>query len=197
MLSRRAVLGLVGTVAALSAGCSAADPNASDDGTTDGGTAGDRTDASTRRPTDNGTPTGDRTGTDAEATDDGGTAPDADATFEMRLDGPETDRTLFTGADIAAVGEVRRRNDGSYGVPVTLTDETTAEVTATLNRVGATENPDEYEFVRRRDGEEVERFRLAPNLAQTIAEGEWDGRFVLMFANEETAAAFRQSLVEG
>ncbi|WP_363467763.1 hypothetical protein [Halogeometricum borinquense] len=183
--SRRTTLGLMGTgVVALLSGCSSV---TGADGET--ATQPSRTDESN--------------GGDDSASGDttsGANTADGPTNFEIRLVGPvgtETDPTLFTDAEIKSVGAVEQQRNSLYGLPVTLTDEATTEVNETLQSVGVAENPDEFELVQRHDGEEVTRFEISRNLASKIAEGKWDGEFVLMFKSREKAAELRKTLTEG
>lgn len=186
--SRRATLGLFGSAtAALLAGCSAVglgEPTDADDASDPANTT-DPADAagSTTRSTP-----ADGTGSEPTAEADG-----ASATFEMRLVGPDTDRTLFTGDDVARVGEAQRYQT-SYGLPITLDDDATERVGDGVNAAGVVETPDEFEFVLRRDGEEMNRFSIARDLAADMAEGEWEGKFVLMTVDREAAEALREAI---
>ncbi|MUV58371.1 hypothetical protein SAMN04487947_0638 [Halogeometricum rufum] len=172
--SRRATLGLFGTTAtALLAGCSAAGLETDDDATAQ---SGSRTETD-----EGGTPT-------ADAADP--------ASVEMRLVGPETDRTLFTGAGVSRVGEVQKQRSGGYGLPVVLADATAAEVSEAFRAAGVGEDPDPFEVVLRYDGETVNRFGVSARLAADIAEGEWEGEFILMVEDRETAAEIRQTLAD-
>jgi len=57
-----------------------------------------------------------------------------------------TDRTLFDGADVAAVGSVRKRR-GAFGLPVTLTDGATATVGEAFRTAEVDGRPDEFDVV--------------------------------------------------
>jgi hypothetical protein len=119
---------------------------------------------------------------------------ESDADFEMRLSGPETERTLFDADGVASVGAVNEGTRDSYYVPLTLTDDATAAVSETFRATGAGDDPDAFEVVTVHDGERVSRFGVAPGLAETIAAGEWDGRLQVTFAERETAEDVRETL---
>ncbi|WP_372910527.1 hypothetical protein [Salinigranum sp.] len=118
------------------------------------------------------------------------TQTESDADFEMRLSGPETERTLFDADGVASVGAVR----DAYDVPLTLTDDETAAVSETFRATGVSDDPDAFEVVAVHDGEQVSRFGVAPGLAEAIAAGEWDGRLRVTFAERETAEDVRETL---
>ena len=109
--------------------------------------------------------------------------------------GPGTDRRLFDGSDVASVGSVRDRT-GSAGLPVTLTDEASADVAERFRAVGVPGTPDEFEVVQFHDGEAVGRFGIAPGLVEAIADGEWDGRLLLTFGRREQAVGLRETLAD-
>ncbi|MEF8867521.1 MAG: hypothetical protein V5A85_03290 [Haloarculaceae archaeon] len=137
-------------------------------------------------------------GNGASTPDDGGTgspAPDDGGTFEVRLRGPWTDRRLFDGSEVASVGSVRDRT-GSAGLPVTLTDEASADVAERFRAVGVPGTSDEFEVVQFHDGEAVGRFGIAPGLVEAIADGEWDGRLLLTFGGREQAVDLRETLAD-
>ena len=117
-------------------------------------------------------------------------------TLEVRLRGPDTDRLLFDGSDVDSVGSVRNRGD-SFGLPVTLTDDATADVAERFRVAGVPETPDGFEVVQFHDGEAVGRFGIAPGLAAAIADGEWDGELLLTFARREQATELREALTDG
>ncbi|MDS0297690.1 hypothetical protein NDI76_02910 [Halogeometricum sp. S1BR25-6] len=173
--SRRATLGLLGSATvALIAGCAAdGSPNPTETRDAVESTAGPDSGAET----------------DAEPSGTAG----APAAFEMRLVGPETDRVLFTGADVARVGEAQRYQT-SYGLPITLDDDATERIGDDLSAAGVNERPEAFEFVLRRDGEERSRFGIARNLATDMADGEWNGEFVLMTEDEAAAENLEQAL---
>jgi hypothetical protein len=119
---------------------------------------------------------------------------DSDAGFEMRLSGPETDRTLFDAGGAASVGAVQDSSRASYYVPLTLTDDATAAVSETFRTAGVRDDPDAFEVVTVHEDEVVSRFGVAPGLAEAIAAGEWDGRLRVTFAERETAEDVRETL---
>jgi hypothetical protein len=122
------------------------------------------------------------------------TQTESDADFEMRLSGPETERTLFDAEGVASVGAVRDGSRDAYDVPLTLTDDATAAVSETFRATGAGDDPDAFAVVTVHDGERVGRVGVAPGLAEAIAAGEWDGRLRVTFAERETAEDVRETL---
>ncbi|MDS0296360.1 hypothetical protein [Halogeometricum luteum] len=171
--SRRATLGLLGSATvALLAGCTAGS----------GGTDAAVTSES-----------GAETDSEPSGTTDASETAGAPASVEMRLVGPETEQVLFTGEDVARVGEAQRYQT-SYGLPITLDDDATERISDTVSAAGVDENPEEFEFVLRRGGEEANRFGIAQDLATAMAEGEWDGEFVLTTEDEAAAESLRETL---
>jgi hypothetical protein len=126
--------------------------------------------------------------------DDQPTEADTDTTFGARLDGPGTDRRLFEKTDITNVGEVQQQENGSVTLPITLTENATTSVSETFRTAGVRDNPDAFEVVLLQDGEEINRFGVAPGLAESIAEEEWDGEFLLAFSDREQAEEIRNTL---
>jgi hypothetical protein len=166
--SRRATLAVVGTVGtSLLAGCSAG-----------GGTgeSGSNPTSSTSTPTP--TPT-------TEPVD----------SFEVRLQNGETDRLLFDASDVSRVGEVTQQQ-GPYRVPVRLTAEATDDVAETFRAADVAAAPEEFTIVYRHDGETLDQFGISPELAASITDGEWDGRFQLVLAERADARELRRTLVD-
>ena len=118
------------------------------------------------------------------------------ADFEVRLLGSETDRLLFDETGVAEVGAVQERN-GRFLLPVTLTDAAARSVTDVFRTAGVAEDPGAFEIAHYHRGEEVSRLSITPGLAEAIAEGEWEGEFVLTFAEREPARELRATLVGG
>ncbi|WP_276270719.1 hypothetical protein [Haloarcula litorea] len=126
----------------------------------------------------------------------GATETTADAAFVVRLSGPETDRVLFDGGDVATVGEVKTGGSAAR-LPLTLTDAATADVVETFETAGVDETPEEYAILQFHEGEAVGRFGVAPSLAEAVADGEWDGRLSLTFPDRERAGEVRSTLADG
>lgn len=129
---------------------------------------------------------------DTTETDQSG-AGHEEATFEVRLSGPETDRLLFGQTGVGRVGEIDER-DRSVTLPVSLTDDATTQVSETFHTVGVTETPDRFAIVLRHGGEEINRLGIAPALAENVAADGWDGEFVLTFEQREQATEVRETL---
>jgi hypothetical protein len=119
---------------------------------------------------------------------------DTDTTFEARLTGSETDQLLFDKADITEVGEVEQQESGSFILPITLTGNATSSVSETFQTAGVRDNTDAFEIVLMNNGEEINRFGISPGLAESIAEEEWEGEFVLAFSDREQAEEIRDTL---
>jgi hypothetical protein len=163
---RRELLGaLAGTPTVLVAGCT----TVGDDSTPDG-SAGD--DGAADQPTETG----------------GGRA------FEARLHGPEDDRPLFDGDDLHSVGVVDEARGGGYTLPVVLTDDGAAGVSETFRSAGVVHNHEAFEVVLSLDGEELERFGIAPSFADAVGAGEWEGDIRLTFDSREEATEVREAV---
>ena len=139
----------------------------------------------------------------APGTENAGANPDSTAPpesappLEVRLTGPGTDRLLFDAGDVASVGSVTTNRGGRPSLPVALTDEATAAATETAREVGLADAPDEFEVVQTHDGEVTGRFGITPGLAEAMANGEWEGEFLLLFERRERAVELRETLVNG
>jgi hypothetical protein len=133
---------------------------------------------------------------ETDGTDEDGAAQSpAEPVFEVRLQGPDTDRRLFDEMDVATVGTIEERNGGAQ-LPITLTDDATAAVTEAFQEADVAESPESFEVVHRFEGETVGRYSIAPSLADTIATGEWDGSMVLQVESREQGIEVRTALVE-
>lgn len=131
-------------------------------------------------------------GLDAGPNEPNPTPTPGNTTFEVRLQGPETDRVLFDAADVETVGRVQIR-PGSVYVPITLTDQARAAVAEAFGDAGVADEPDAFEIVQQFE-DRRDRFEVSPDLAEEIAAGEWDGRLAITAANETRAAALRRSI---
>ncbi|WP_225335560.1 hypothetical protein [Halomicrobium urmianum] len=144
--------------------------------------------------TEDGAATDEVMTTDA-ATDDA-TERTSDSALRVTVSGPDGERTFFDGTDVADVGEAERARSGGYRLLVELDDEGTANASAAFRAVGGDDAPDETTVVVAFEGEEKGSFGVREDLAREIASGEWNGEFVLTFANESEAEAARETLVE-
>lgn len=122
--------------------------------------------------------------------------PQTDAPFEVRLAGPETEQVLFDRADITSVGDVRQRRSGATTFRITISDAASAAVTNVFETRGVAETPDDFEIVQVYRGDVAGRFGITPALARTIANGEWDGEFLVAFETRQQATDIREALVE-
>jgi hypothetical protein len=146
-------------------------------------------------------------GTDASAGTDGngsetttgngtGTSTGQADAFVVWLDGPGERRRLFDGGDVTTVGTVEERS-GGYSVPITLSDEATASVSETFRTAGVVEDRDAFEIAMEFEGDVMSRYGIAGSLASAIAEGDWNGQFLLVVEDRDTAEDVRQALVDG
>jgi hypothetical protein len=169
--TRRGLLGaLAGWAAVLVAGCTTAVPFG-DDATPDGSSGED---ATTDQPTGTG----------------GGRA------FEAHLSGPEGDRPLFDGADLHSVGAVDAARGGGYVLPVALTDDGAAGVSETFRSAGVVQAHEAFEVVLSLEGEELERFGIAPSFADAVRTGDWAGEMRLTFDSREEATEVRRTVCD-
>ena len=107
----------------------------------------------------------------------------------------EAEQTLFTTADIAAVGAVTTNPQTGPSVPIELTAAGVESVTKTADGVDLDETYEQATITVTLDGEQVNQFGINADLAAAIAGGEWAGEFVLVFADEVEATAFRDRLL--
>ena len=121
---------------------------------------------------------------------------ESDPSFEARLTGPETDRQLFGGTEVATVGEVQEGRGGPYMLPITLRESAATAVSETFRTAGVEDDPDAFEIVLFEEGEEIDRFGVAPSIAHEIAAGEWGGEIVLSVENRDRAVELRELLAE-
>jgi hypothetical protein len=119
---------------------------------------------------------------------------DGEPAFEVRVTGPGTDRTLFDGTGVAAVGEIHDRGRSSR-LPLTLTDAATAHVVEVFRAAGVDDAPGEFRVVLLDEGTEAGRFGVGPAFAADVVADGWDGEFVLTFQERDRATAIRETLV--
>ena len=137
------------------------------------------------------------------SSEDGGTSSDErateladDAALEATLTiGDDTDQTLFTTADIAAVGAVTTNPQTGPSVPIELTEAGTGSVTETADAVDLDETYEQATISVTLDGDQINQFGINAELAAAMANGGWTGEFVLVFADEAAATAFRDRLL--
>jgi len=107
-----------------------------------------------------------------------------------------TERLLFTASDIASIGAVSVSERMGPTVPVELTSDGTTGVTETAETVRLDETYGNAEIAIMLDGEELNRFGIAPSLASEMAAGEWDGSFILTFESRTQAETFHDRLTD-
>ena len=82
-------------------------------------------------------------------------------------------------------------------LPLTLTDEGVDTVADTATATDLQDHHEEMEVVPVVDDEELNRFHLAPELAESITQGDWEGRLQMTFDERERAERVRDVLVSG
>lgn len=143
----------------------------------------------------------DRRGSDDDERDDWsgtestetGTVDPAES-FQVEFEGPAGERrSLFGAEDIDRVGTVQERN-GQHQLPLTLTGEGARTARERLRASGALDRPGEATFLISVDDEVVQELSLSRELATAIESGEWQGEFLLVFAEREPAERVRAHL---
>lgn len=115
------------------------------------------------------------------------------ATFEARLTGPDADRLLYDETGVAKVGSIHERN-GSFSLPVTLTNEAAATVSDVFRTAGVDDTPRSFAVSAIHNGQKINEFGIGPALAENVAEGEWDGEMRLTFKKRGKATEIRELL---
>lgn len=132
----------------------------------------------------------------ASESDDATTTPRSvppDQSLEGRLLGPDRERPLFDAADVAGIGPLRERA-GRYRVPLRLTEEGTARAARTFRTAGVLESPRRFDVAVAVEGETLQRFGIAPDLARAIGSGEWNGELALAAATRSAARDVRAAM---
>lgn len=127
----------------------------------------------------------------------GGGTPTPTIDLEAVVSGPDGERTFFDPGDVASVGEVEKRpGSGAYGFTTQLTEGGTEEARDAFRDVwgGGDDGYRDTTITIFVDGEETDTFGVLPDLAEAIASGEWEGEFLLQFADEQTAETVRDGL---
>ena len=132
---------------------------------------------------------------DEDSVNSGANEINDDAALEATLEVGDDSRTLFTTADIARVGAVSTRPQTGPSVPIELTAAGTESVTRTAAAVDLETSYETATITITLDGVRINQFGINAELATEIAGGEWSGRFVLTFADEAAADAFRGRLL--
>ncbi|GAB7009616.1 hypothetical protein [Halorubrum trueperi] len=195
-LSRRGVLGGIGSAFAIGAIGFVGAVTVSDDA--DGGTeaGGDGT--------VDGAGTGeDGAGAGEDGGGDGSVAADPDAPFAARLldgsgadgeDGDDADsRDLFDAGDLSRVQGVVSE-DGEHLVYVALGDGAIETVQERLAESGAVDDPDRFVVSMSLDGTEVRRVEFDEERVAALTDDEWGGVLTLPFGQESVAADVYESL---
>lgn len=117
--------------------------------------------------------------------------------FEVRVEGPDTDQLLFEGSDIESVGSVEQDQSGGYALPIVLSDDSTEEFAEILIDANVDDSPDQYQIVIYNNGAEIRQFGISSEVAQKIADKDWEGQFVMKFESREQAVETRELLTNG
>ena len=130
----------------------------------------------------------------AEDDEDAISATDPDAPLVTTIDREDAadddvdaeEIVLATYGDVADLGDVDHdETQGWYYVSVDFTDDATASFVDDLEVIDALENPERQELTIHGDDEILGSYALGPDLAETMADGEWEGTFQLV-ADEES-----------
>jgi hypothetical protein len=107
--------------------------------------------------------------------------------FVVRLQGPSTDRQLFTGPDLATVGDVQQFEANQWGFSAQLSDAATERLSERFAAVGVADDPSRFQLQIRVDGKTRRELGVQSSFAEAVASEEYDGRFVFTFETEATA----------
>jgi len=120
------------------------------------------------------------------------------STLNVRLLGPDTERTLFDRTAVVTIGELREpENADGVGLPLTVSDEAASRISTTFQSAGVAENPDQFEIAVLQREQEIDRFGIESSLADRIASGDWDGEFRLSFEQRSDAKTVQRALACG
>ena len=134
----------------------------------------------------------DENGEDAD--EDALTAAEPEAPLVTTIDREDADDddvdaeeiVLATYGDVTDLGDVEYEEKPNwYYVSVVFTDEAAETFVDELEAIDALENPTQQELTIHGDDEILGSYALGPDLAETMADGEWDGTFRLI-ADEES-----------
>jgi hypothetical protein len=103
-------------------------------------------------------------------------------------------RDLVTGSAVETTGDIEQTETSGYIVPITLTDRGTTAFTATLEQVGAFDDPTAYEITTYVREERVATAALGENVADRMDSGDWDGSLVIGVSARATAERLRDAL---
>lgn len=115
-----------------------------------------------------------------------GNTPVTEGPVEVRLVGPDTERTLFDRPDVTRVSELRDR-EGSTSFAVTLADGTAENVTERFRAAGVDEDVQSFEVAVLEGDREITRTGIERALAETVASDDWDGELEIVLENRTTA----------
>jgi len=125
------------------------------------------------------------------AADDCGDTPVTERPVEVRLVGPDTERTLFDRPDATRIGELRD-SDGSTSFAVTLADDTMETISEHFRAAGVNEDVESFEVAVFDGDREVTRSGITSGLADRVASDDWDGELAMQFENRSSAEEVRE-----
>lgn len=118
-------------------------------------------------------------------------------TLTATVSGPDGEQAFFDQDTVANVGEVREQPDSDgYELAAILSDEGTESAGDAFRATGAAEAPGNATITITVDGEEANAYDVAPDLADSITSGDWDGLLLMRFQDEGTAETVKTELEE-
>jgi hypothetical protein len=116
--------------------------------------------------------------------------------FEIQVADEEgTLQTVVDGNEVASAGNPRERN-GSYAVPIELTESGAERLVAALEEVSAFDRPSEHPIFVYFDGQNVYSFQLGRGLVSTMRDGTFvdDPRLVVTLEDQRVARDLSDTL---
>ena len=192
MHTRREAIAVAGLTIVGTAGCLDEDGDADE---TETDSNGDADEPQTDSDGDSGTnASADATG-GGELRESEVSARNPDATFltVSKTDGDDDadERVLATYGDVVAVGTVTTDRQAGYALPIQFGDSAVESIVAELEAIGALDDPGTVELATRVDGEALDSYRLGPDLAAVMADGEWDGTLTVGSSDESALETVR------
>lgn len=127
----------------------------------------------------------------------GGTTADSGSETMVAVWDGDEEIEAVTYAQVESVDEVseHERGDG-YVVPVEFDDEGSDSFAEALETAGAFESPEDCEIRLYFDGELVHTAALGAGLAEAVEEGDFDGEFLMIVDDRETAEQLQARIEE-
>ena len=123
-------------------------------------------------------------------------ADDGSETMVAVSDGNEEIEAV-TYEQVASTGEIDENEYGDgYLVPVEFTDEGVDSFAEALETAGAFETPQAVEMRLYLDRELISEASLGAGLAEAVEEGEFDGKFLAVVDDRDTAERLRTKIEE-